>query len=138
METFHALYGGRGEINHGDSGRSKPRAAATSARTLISSGQGGGGVGDPSSDISSDTNINGGRVDAFVVPGPSRYVPDWAAFGTGHKESGKVKIGGSLARTEKGGNDKVGFRGKDGRYVPWCEFPDTSTTCSVGSVADLM
>ncbi|CAN0299321.1 unnamed protein product, partial [Ectocarpus sp. 12 AP-2014] len=36
-----------------------------------------------------------------------RYVPDWAAFGAGHKESGKVKIGGSLARTEKGGNDKT-------------------------------
>ncbi|CAB1120454.1 unnamed protein product [Ectocarpus sp. CCAP 1310/34] len=117
METFHALYGGRGEINQDDSGRSEPRAAARSVETSTSSGQGGGSVGDRSSDISSGTNINGGRVDAFVVPGPSRYVPDWAAFGAGHKESGKVKIGGSLARTEKGGNGKVGFRSKDGRYV---------------------
>lgn len=83
----------------------------------MSAGRGGGDVGDPSNDISSGINTNGGRVDAFVVPGPPRYVPDWAAFGAGHKESMKVKIGESPARTEKGGNDKVGFRGKGGRYL---------------------
>lgn len=118
METFHALYGGRGEINQDDYGRSEPQAVATAARTSISAGQGGGDVGDPNSDISSDRNIDGGGADAFVVPGPSRYVPDWAAFGAGHKESGKVKLGGSPERTEKGGDDKVGFRGKGGRYLP--------------------
>lgn len=77
-ETFHALYDGRSE----DKGRNKAnfegRDCAGIDRRKVESSSNKEGEG-----------RSAGRINAFVVPRPSKYVSDWAAFGPSDKEHGE-------------------------------------------------
>lgn len=105
METFHALYGGRGDADEatnvglkGTAGKAKetaPRDRRKSNNCSNSKSNGNGGKGRGS---------GSGQKEAFVVPQPSRYVPDWAAFGSGErKKHGSSKNRASSARQGENG-----------------------------------
>lgn len=95
METFHALHDGRGE----DQERNKTKLGG---RIRADTGTGwakkaGSSNNDNNNNHHHHHHINGdddgdrrsaGKIDAFVVPRPSKYVPDWAAFGPADKEDG--------------------------------------------------
>lgn len=96
METFHALYSGRGDADQATNARLEGRAET--AKENIAENR---GSNNDCRNSNNDSNGNGGRIDAFVVPQPSRYVPDWAAFSSGGKKGNgsskhwSVRKGGS-------------------------------------------
>lgn len=101
METFHALYGGRGDADQATRVGHKDRAGKEKKNTPDNRG-----------DPSNSNNSNGGervgpgsgRINDFVVPQPSRYVADWAAFGSGDKKgNGSSKHRASSARHGESG-----------------------------------
>lgn len=68
-------------------------------------GTGGGGTTDSNTNDNNKTRgeeRNAGRIDAFVVPRPSKYVPDWAAFGPADNENGEPVLQKREVRLREG------------------------------------
>lgn len=111
-ETFQALFGGRGSEENpgkGASGRSRDQAGAgknvenqgtgfrnTEAKAINRSAT---TKPTPTATTSAIRSKGGGGIDKFVVPKPSPYVPDWAAFGREDHENGIMKTGVLSAST---------------------------------------
>ena len=108
-ETYHSLFGSHGETDGG----SEENIPVGDTENPASDGDGDGS--------------GCGRTDAFLVPSPLRYVPDWAAFGSGrgaHLKNGQHdSIMSSQPSVTSGKSQKVMFAARLGcvasSRIPW-------------------
>lgn len=127
METFYDLYGGRGGAEQMTNVRLKGRARKANE---TAPGNRGNQTNSSNSDINggSGRSSGSGKKKDFVVPQPSRYVPDWAAFGSGkRKKHGSSKQRASSA--QQGESGEVWYdtphchRGESYSYPPFDQQP---------------
>lgn len=112
-ETFHALFGGRGcEENQGKVAGDRPGDRAGAEKNVID--QSTGPVKNDAEVVTRTATTattctaigtttkrtkGGGGIDKFVVPRPTPYVPDWAAFGCEESDNEAIRNGTPSAST---------------------------------------